>query len=52
LEAAFKKGGTKYEIKVYEADHAFMNRDGHRYDKDRAKEAFEYTVAYFKEHLN
>jgi len=51
LEAAFKAAGTKYEIKNYEADHAFMNTDGKRYNPECAKQALGDAIAFFKTNL-
>jgi len=52
LETVLKKGGVNYEIKVYDADHAFMNADGARFSPEASKEALPYALNFFKEKLN
>ena len=53
LEAALKKYGKTYEIKIYPgAKHAFHNDTDHnRYNADAARDAWDRTVAFFKRHL-
>ena len=52
LEAALKKAGTQYEIKIYEgANHAFNNDTGANYKKDAADDAWKRTLAFFATHL-
>ena len=52
LEAALKKAGTRYEIKIYEgANHAFNNDTGANYKKDAAEDAWKRTLAFLDAHL-
>ncbi len=51
FEAAMKEAGKQAEIYWYEADHAFANPTGARYDAADAKLAWERTSAYFKKQL-
>ncbi len=52
LEAALKKYGKTYEIKIYPAaKHAFHNDTGDRYNAEAARDAWARTVAFFKRHL-
>ncbi len=52
LEAALKKYGKTYEIKIYPgAKHAFHNDTGDRYNAEAARDAWGRTVAFFKRHL-
>ncbi len=47
LEAALKKAGVTYEVKIYEgANHAFHNDTGPNYNPDAAKDAWERTLAW------
>jgi carboxymethylenebutenolidase len=48
LQAA---GKTDYQIYWYEANHAFANPTGGRYDAEDAKLAWERTLAFFEENL-
>jgi len=53
LEAAFKKGGVKYEIKTWPGvDHAFMNADGPNYNPEVAKQALAESCEWFNKQLN
>jgi carboxymethylenebutenolidase len=53
LEAALKKYGKTYEIKIYPAaKHAFHNdTDPNRYNAEAARDAWARTVAFFRRHL-
>ncbi len=52
LEAALKRYGKAYEIKIYPgAQHAFHNDTGDRYHADAARDAWARTAAFFKRHL-
>jgi len=51
FEAALKEADKPYEIYWYEADHAFANPTGSRYDAGDAKLAWERTSAYLKKQL-
>lgn len=46
------KTGRAYDVKVYEgANHAFFNDTGSNYNAEAAQDAWEKTVAWFREHL-
>ena len=45
-------GKTDVSIHWYEADHAFANPTGSRYDAEDAKLAWSRTLAFFKQHLS
>ncbi len=52
FEETMKKAGRPApEVYWYEADHAFANPSGGRFDEADAKLAWERTQAFFKEHL-
>lgn len=51
FEAALKKIGHPHQIHWYDADHAFANPTGNRYDAGDAKTAWDRTLAFFAEHL-
>ena len=51
FEAAMKAAGKTYTSHWYEADHAFANPTGARYDAADAKLAWQRTLAFFKAHL-
>ncbi len=51
FEAEMKKAGKTFTTHWYEADHAFANPTGARYDQGAAKESWERTTAFFKKHL-
>lgn len=51
FEANMKAAGKKLTIKSYEADHAFANPSNPRYNQQAAADAFQNTVAFFKERL-
>ena len=52
-EQALKDAGTRYELFVYEdAQHAFHNDTGARYDPAAACDAWSKTIAFFNQHLN
>ena len=53
FEAAMKAAGKAQNLTVhwYEANHAFANPTGSRYDEADAALAWERTTAFFKEHL-
>ena len=51
-EESLKKHNKKYEIHVYpNANHAFNNDTGARYEKATAEQAWTRTVAFFKQNL-
>ena len=53
FETEMEKAGKTPSLAVfwYDADHAFANPTGARYDADEAKLAWERTMAFFGEHL-
>jgi len=51
LEARLKKGQVAYEIYRYQADHAFGNETGERYDPEASKLAWHRTLDFLEEHL-
>jgi carboxymethylenebutenolidase len=51
LEAQLKKGHVAHEIYRYQADHAFGNETGERYDPEAAKLAWQRTVGFLEKHL-
>ena len=51
-QAMAAAGKTDLTVHWYEADHAFANPTGARYDADDAALAWQRTVAFFQEHLS
>ena len=52
FEAAMKEAGkTDLAVHWYEANHAFANPTGSRYDEEDAALAWQRTLAFFKQHL-
>ena len=51
FEMAMGVAGKSYTTHWYEADHAFANPSGGRYDAEDAKLAWERTLAFFRQHL-
>ena len=51
FETEIKKAGKTATSYWYEADHAFANPTGARYDKEDAKLAWKRTMAFFKKNL-
>ena len=52
FEAAMKKAGKAASIHIYpDADHAFANPSGTRYNEEAADDAWQKTLAFFDEHL-
>lgn len=51
FEAAMREAGKSVESHWYEADHAFANPTGARYDESDAKLAWRRTLAFLKKHL-
>ena len=52
LEQALKEAGITYQMKVYPgANHAFHNDTGPRYDETQATQAWQDTLAWFKQHV-
>ncbi|MFQ5955596.1 MAG: dienelactone hydrolase family protein [Kiloniellales bacterium] len=50
-EGEMKKAGKAFQSHWYEADHAFANPTGARYDEADAKLAWSRTLAFFRQHL-
>jgi len=51
FESAMQTAGKPLTVHWYEADHAFANPTGARYDEGDAKLSWERTTAFFKQHL-
>jgi carboxymethylenebutenolidase len=52
VEAALQSTGRPYQIRVYDgAGHAFFNDTGGSYNEQAANEAWQATIAWFREHL-
>ncbi|MFM8741431.1 MAG: dienelactone hydrolase family protein, partial [Cytophagales bacterium] len=51
FEANMKAAGKKLTVKSYEADHAFANPSNQRYNKGFTADAYQHTIAFFKERL-
>ena len=52
FEAALEELGKEASIHVYpDADHAFANPTGTRYQAEAAEDAWAKTVSFFAEHL-
>ena len=52
FETALKNLGKSPEIYIYEnADHAFANPSGHRYNAEAAEDAWKKTITFLNQHL-
>lgn len=52
LEKKLKQLGKTVELKTYPgADHAFFNETGKNYKRDAAEDAWQRTIAFFKQHV-
>jgi carboxymethylenebutenolidase len=52
LRAALDAAGTTYEFKIYPGvNHAFHNDTGERYNEEQALQAWQDTLAWFKQYL-
>ena len=51
FEQALEEAGKAHEIYWYDADHAFANPTGARYDEADAALAWERTTAFLDAHL-
>jgi carboxymethylenebutenolidase len=52
VAAALKKFNKSFEYKIYDdAQHAFFNDTGDRYDPESAKDAWAQTLAFLKKHV-
>ncbi len=51
FEAALKEAGVKHEIHRYDADHAFANPSGAKYDEKNAAAAWEKVRAFLAREL-
>ena len=52
FEAALKEAGVKYEIHRYDANHAFANPSGGRYNHDAAAKAWKKVSAFLQAELD
>ena len=52
FEAAMGDAGKTFTTHWYDANHAFANPTGNRYDKGAAAESWDRTTAFLKEHLS
>ena len=48
IEAALRQAGTKFRLKLYPAEHAFMRDEGPRYDSESTDSAFAEMVRLFR----
>lgn len=51
FEAAMRQAGKPLEVHSYDADHAFANPSGTRYDSEAARQAWDVTSAFLDKHL-
>lgn len=51
FQAAMRQAGKAIEIHVYDADHAFANPSGTRYNSEAARQAWDVTKAFLDKHL-
>ena len=51
FESALQELGKNATFHYYDADHAFANPSGGNYDAEAAEDAWDKTVAFFREHL-
>lgn len=51
FQAAMRQAGKSVEIHVYNADHAFANPSGTRYNSEAARQAWEVTKTFLDKHL-
>ncbi|MEL6630826.1 MAG: dienelactone hydrolase family protein [Bacteroidota bacterium] len=51
FEENMEKAGKEVSVHQFDADHAFANPSGARYQEKEAEEAYALTLAYLKEHL-
>jgi carboxymethylenebutenolidase len=51
FEAAMKQAGKEVEIAMYEADHAFANPSGDRFQLEDARDAWGKTIDFLNKHL-
>jgi carboxymethylenebutenolidase len=51
FEKAMNAAGKPYTVYWYDADHAFANPSGGRYDAEDAKLAWERTLAFYRQNL-
>nr|WKN39879.1 dienelactone hydrolase family protein [Tunicatimonas sp. TK19036] len=51
FEQNMEEAGKEITVHMYEADHAFANPSGSSYDGESAKDAYDKTLAFLKEHL-
>lgn len=48
---AMKRAGREFELRMYDAEHAFANPSSARYDAEHAAEAWVEVRTFFREHL-
>jgi carboxymethylenebutenolidase len=48
IEAALAAAGVRYQIELYDAEHAFMRDEGPRYDPVATDSAFRSMIALFE----
>ena len=48
IEDALRRAGTKFAVKLYPAEHAFMRDEGARYDPEATDQAFGDMIALFR----
>jgi carboxymethylenebutenolidase len=46
-----EKAGKELTVKIYDADHAFANPSGDRYQENAAREAYQLSLAFLENHL-
>lgn len=51
FEQNMKEANKEITVHMYEAEHAFANPSGSSYDEDAARDAYDKTLAFLKEHL-
>jgi carboxymethylenebutenolidase len=52
VEENLRAAGKTFEVKVYEgANHAFFNDTGGSYNEAAARDAWQVTLAWFRQHL-
>jgi carboxymethylenebutenolidase len=43
-----QQAGTRFDLKLYPAEHAFMRDEGPRYDSEATDQAFAEMIAFFR----
>jgi carboxymethylenebutenolidase len=52
FEQKMREANKDITVHMYDADHAFANPSGARYDEEAAKDAYDKTLAFLKAHLD